>query len=92
MLVTDVIKRPLLTEKSTFAQNELNKYAFVVDVKATKDDIKKAIETLYKVKVEKVNTNIRRASTRRLRYGTVFGKFTKKAVVSLKEGQRIELF
>ncbi len=92
MHATDVIKRPLLTEKSAFAQNELNKYAFVVDPRATKDDIRKAIEELYKVNVTKINTSIRRASTRRLKYGTVFGKFTKKALVSVKEGQRIELF
>jgi large subunit ribosomal protein L23 len=92
MLATEVIKRPLLTEKSAFSQNELNKYAFVVDTRATKDDIKKAIEELYKVSVTKVNTSVHRASTRRLKYGVVFGKFSKKAIISVKEGQRIELF
>jgi large subunit ribosomal protein L23 len=92
MVPTDVIKRPLLTEKSTFAQNELNKYAFVVDRRATKDDIKKAVESLYKVSVTGVNTMVTRPSTRRLKYGVIHGKDIKKAIVSVKEGQKIELF
>lgn len=55
---TDVIKYPLSTEKSLRLMESENKLIFVVDLKAKKADIKKAIETLFKVKVEKVNTFI----------------------------------
>ncbi len=92
MHAIDVIKRPLLTEKSTFIMNERGQYTFEVDPRASKVEIKKAVETLYKVKVERVNTSIKRDKTRRLKYGTIFGKFSKKAIVRLQEGQTIELF
>ena len=87
-----VIKRPLVTEKGTWAMNELNRYSFEVDKKATKNDIKAAVESLYKVKVEKVNTRIRKGRQRRLRYGLVLTPDVKTATVRLKEGDRIELF
>lgn len=89
---TDVIKRPMLTEKSTFMMNELNQYSFQVDLRANKKDIKKAVESLYGVQVERVNTSIRVDKTRRLKYGTIYGQRTKKAIVRIKEGQTIELF
>lgn len=92
MDLTYVIKRPLLTEKSTMESSERNRYCFEVDRRATKDDIKKAVETLYKVHVEGVNTLLKRGRTRRLRYGVVHGAVTKKAFVRLKEGEQIELF
>ncbi|MFN0010800.1 MAG: 50S ribosomal protein L23 [Phycisphaerales bacterium] len=92
MHAIDVIKRPLLTEKSTFIMNERGQYTFEVDPRASKVEIKAAVETLYKVKVERVNTSIKRDKTRRLKYGTIFGKFSKKAIVRLQEGQTIELF
>lgn len=87
-----VIKRPLLSEKSTMESSERNRYCFEVDNRATKGDIKKAVESLYKVHVEGVSTLIRQARTRRLRYGVVPGAITKKAFVRLKEGEQIELF
>lgn len=92
MLATDVIKRPLLTEKSTFNMNELRQYTFIVDRKATKVDIKSAVESLYKVKVTKVNTMVRKGEYKALRYGIVQESETKKAIVTLGEGQAIELF
>lgn len=92
MDLTYVIKRPLLTEKSTVESSERNRYCFEVDPRATKSDIKKAVESLYKVHVEGVNTLLRRGRTRRLRYGVVTGTLSKKAFVRLKEGQTIELF
>jgi large subunit ribosomal protein L23 len=91
MIPTDVIKKPLLSEKST-AGLETGRYAFEVDPRASKVDIKSAIESIYKVKVVKVNTAVHQARERRLRYGLVQGKITKKAVVRLAEGQQIELF
>lgn len=88
---TYVIKKPLLTEKSTIASNEQGRYSFQVDLRASKDDIKKAVESLYKVKVVKVNTQVRKARDRMYRYGKVDGKITKLAHVRLAEGQTIEL-
>lgn len=92
MIATNVIRKPVLTEKSTIAMNEMERYCFEVDMKATKKEIKAAVEEIYKVTVEKVNTRIDKGRFRRLKYGVVPPKFVKKAYVRLKEGQRIELF
>ncbi len=87
-----VIKKPLVTEKSTQAMNEHGRYTFQVDPRCTKDEIKAAIQRLYGVKVEKIATQVRKGETRRLKYGYVTGAKTKTAVVRLQEGQAIELF
>lgn len=87
-----VIKRPILTEKSTYLSGELAQYAFEVDPKATKTDIKRAIEQMYKVKVLGVNTQVRKGKFRRMRYGLTQEPTTKKATVRLREGDKIELF
>ena len=92
MHATYIIRKPLLTEKSTFAMNELNQYSFEVDRTATKPDIKKAIEALYRVHVESVRTVVSKGRTRRLKYGEVTEPIVKKAVVRLREGEKIELF
>ncbi len=89
---TQVIKRPLLSEKSTYGMNELKRYAFLVAANATKDDIKGAIEAVYNVKVESVNTQVRKGKARRLKYGVVEEPATKKAVVKLVGEDKIELF
>jgi large subunit ribosomal protein L23 len=87
-----IIKKPLLTEKSTFAMNEQGQYAFVVDPRATKTEIKDAIEKIYKVKVEQVNTSIKKGEHRRIRSGPMIDPPSKKAIVKLAEGGKIELF
>lgn len=87
-----IIKRPLVTEKSTFASNEQNRYAFLVDTRADKTQIKRAIEDLYKVRVVGVSTTTRKSRDRRLKYGLVEGKISKKAVVRVHPEDRIELF
>jgi len=87
-----IIKRPLLTEKSTFAMNERKQFSFLVDPRATKDDIKKAIEKLYNVRVVGVNTQNRKGKHRRLKYGLVIEATTKKATVRLHPDDTIELF
>jgi len=92
MLATNVIKRPILTEKSTFGMNEQGRYTFLVDRRARKDDIKSAVERLYGVKVVSVNTQVRKGKNRRLKYAWVSESKTKKAMVRLVEGQTIELF
>lgn len=92
MDATYVIRKPVLTEKSTYAMNEENRYTFEVDRRSSKTDIKRAIEQLYGVSVVSVNTATTQGRGRRLRYGYVAPGETKKAVVRLREGQVIELF
>jgi large subunit ribosomal protein L23 len=87
-----VIKKPIVTEKSTFAMSERGQYSFEVDPRATKDQIKDAVEHLYKVKVVGVSTQNRKGKLRRLKYGMVTERMTKKATVRLAEGQTIEMF
>lgn len=86
-----IIKMPIVTEKSTHGAEE-SKYTFLVDRRATKDDIKTAIQHVYGVKVEKVATQVRKGGSRRTKFGHVQAKITKKAVVTLKDGATIELF
>ncbi len=85
-----LIKRPLITEKTT-AFSRLNKYAFVVDKKASTQEIKKNIESLYGVNVISINTiNVR---PKKKRLGRTAGKIPgyKKAVLTLKSGQTIDI-
>ena len=89
---TQTIKKPVLTEKSTTAMNEEGRYTFLVDRRATKDEIKSSIEKIYGVTVLGINTQNRKGKNRRLRYGWVKEGTTKKAMVRLAEGQAIELF
>jgi large subunit ribosomal protein L23 len=86
----DVIVSPVVTEKST-AATEHGKYLFNVHLDAKKDEIKSAVEALFKVKVTKVNTLVREGKTKRFR--NVMGKKSdvKKAVVTLEKGQSIDL-
>jgi len=87
-----IIIRPIITEKSMRLKEEENKYTFEVHPKATKKDIKDAIEKLFNVKVEKVNTiNVKGKRKRIGRYWSK-KKDWKKAIVKLKEGYRIEFF
>ena len=87
-----VIKQPILTEKSTYAMNEKAQYSFLVDRTATKDQIKKAVQEIYKVKVVGITTQVRKGKFRRLKFGLTQESTTKKATVRLAEGQAIELF
>ena len=86
----DIIKAPIITEKaSTLKEN--NVYTFSVDVKANKTQIKQAIEAIFNVKVESVNTiNVHPRKKRVGRYSGYTNK-VKKAIVKLKEGSSIEL-
>ena len=87
-----VLKRPLITEKSNFLKEGLNQVVFEVDKKANKIEIKKAVENLFKVHVVKVHTFHVRGKIKRL--GRSIGKKPnwKKAIVTLKEGERIDFF
>ena len=91
-----IIKKPVITEKMTAVSEKLNKYAFIVDKNANKIQIKKAIENLYDVKVEAVNT-MNYDGKKKSRYtkaGVISGRRPafKKAVVTLKEGDTIDFF
>jgi large subunit ribosomal protein L23 len=90
--INDVIKGPLITEKLDKAREQFRQYSFIVDRKATKYDVARAVETLFKVSVEGVRTNIVRGKSKRV--GRSIGQRPnfKKAVVTLKEGDKIELF
>ena len=87
----DLIKYPLLTDKSTRLLNN-NQYTFIVDPKISKDEIKKTIEFLFDVKVSKVNTC--HLATKKRRVGRFIGKkpHYKKAIVKLTKGYSISLF
>ena len=87
-----VIIKPLVTEKSTHLQTTRNSYAFQVNVKANKHQIKDAVEKQYSVKVVDVRTMNRKGKPRRSRYKLTQSSDWKKAVVVLDENSRIELF
>lgn len=87
-----IIIRPLITEKTAVATEKFNRFGFEVLLKSNKNQIKAAVEKLYDVKVIDVTTSIKPGKAKR------FGKFVKKtskvkkALVTLKEGQKIEFF
>ncbi|MCX7698689.1 MAG: 50S ribosomal protein L23 [Candidatus Goldbacteria bacterium] len=91
MDITSIIKKPFLTEKSGLLKEKGNYYIFEVDKNASKKMIKKAIEELFKVHVEKVNTVILPGKSKR--FGRTISKARKfkKAIVKLKAGEKIEL-
>lgn len=90
--VYDVIKRPLITEQGMHLVETVNIYPFAVDVRANKVQIRAAVEKLFNVRVEAVNTAHRKGKPRRR--GRRVGRTPnwKKAWVKLEEGQAIELF
>jgi len=87
-----IIKKPLITEKSTRQKEEGNQIAFVVDPKAGKIEIRQAVEKLFKVKVLSVRTM--NVTGKKKRLGRFLGRKSdwKKAIVKLREGDRIEFF
>ena len=86
----DVVKGLLRTEKGGRLLI-LNQYLFWVDTTANKIEIKKAVEDIYKVKVKSVNTSMMRGKLRRIRYKQGKTSDWKKAVVTLKEGSKIDV-
>ena len=87
----DVLSRPIITEKTTLLMQE-NKYTFQVPLTANKVEIRTAVESIFNVKVEKVATIRVLGKTKRM--GRTMGKRSdyKKAIVTLKAGETIELF
>ena len=88
----DIIKTPLITEKSTILEEKENKYAFLVDSRANKDEIKRAVEEIFKVKVIRINTSYLRGKIKRVGRHSGKTRDMKKAILTLKEGEKIEIF
>jgi large subunit ribosomal protein L23 len=86
----DIIRSPVVTEKSTLA-SEHGQIVFDVAVDATKSDIKAAVEGLFSVKVKAVNTLVRKGKTKRFRDVLGVRNDTKKAIVTLVDGQSIDI-
>ena len=86
----EIIKAPVITEKSQNAQAE-GKYTFKVDPKANKIEIKEAIEKLFNVKVKEIRTINVKPKKRRVGRYTGLTNRSKKAIVTLQEGQTIDL-
>ena len=90
---TKILIKPLITEKTTFLKDQSNQIAFIVDKKANKIEIKRAVEKAFKVKVKKVRVINKRPRLKK-RFGRVVGKVSgyKKAYVQLAPGEKIDFF
>jgi large subunit ribosomal protein L23 len=93
--IYDVLRRPLVTEKSSYQSGKLNQYSFIVADNATRSQVKDAIETLYDVSVVRVNViNVPAKRGRRLRSRRLLVRKAayKKAIITLAEGQTLQIF
>ena len=94
--MVDILIRPIVTEKMTGQAESLNRFGFVVDRRANKQQIKKAVEDLYSVKVASINTMVYpgKAKSRYTKSGVLTGKTNsyKKAIVTLVEGDTIDFY
>ena len=94
--IYEVLRRPIETEKSRHLSGKLHQYAFEVDRRATKIQIKEAVQTLFDVEVERVNVIVSPAKRgRRGKYGrrtVIRGQEYKKALVTVRADQTIDLF
>lgn len=91
-----ILHKPILTEKVSVLTEKLNRYAFQVDVKANKIQIKSAVESMFNAKVDSINTMIYagKAKGRNTKTGYVMGKEAKykKAIITLKQGEIIDFY
>jgi len=93
--IYDILRRPLVTEKSSYQSGSLNQFSFVVTDSATRTQVKDAIETLYDVTVKRVNIiNVPAKRARRLRSRrmSIRKQGFKKAIVTLVDGQTLPIF
>jgi large subunit ribosomal protein L23 len=93
--IYDVLRRPLVTEKTSYQSGRLNQYSFIVSDSATRTLVKDAVETLYDVKVERVNiinTSAKRGRRLRSRRLLIRKSGFKKAIITLAEGQSLQIF
>jgi len=92
MSLGHIIIKPIISEKALKENEQLGTYCFIVDLKANKYQIKTAIETIYNVKVVSVNTLVRPGKMKRFGQAVKKSTKSKKAMIRLVEGQKIELF
>ncbi len=92
MLATEIIRKPLVTEKTAWASSAHNRYAFEVAPGARKPDVRRAVEELYGVRVVEVAIQNRKGVTRRNRNGAWKTRAVKRAIVKVHAEDRIELF
>jgi large subunit ribosomal protein L23 len=93
--IYEILRRPLVTEKSSYQSGTLNQFSFIVTNSATRTQVKDAIETLYDVTVERVNIiNVPAKRARRLRSRrmSIRKQGFKKAIVTLAQGQTLPIF
>lgn len=92
----EILIKPIITEKMTAQAEKLGRYAFVVDKGANKLEIKAAVEKMYGVKVDSVNTQqyVGKVKTRNTTRGVAIGRVNrnKKAIVTLKQGEAIDFY
>lgn len=91
MQLFDVLRRPLVTEKNTLLQNQ-DKYCFEISKEANKLMVKQAVEKAFKVSVTAVNIIMVRGKEKKVGRKAVVGSSWKKAVVTLKPGDKIQIF
>ncbi len=89
---TVIIRKPLITEKATYESSVHNRYVFEVDRRATKPQIRRAVEELYGVRVVGVATQNRKGQLRRNKYGYWKSSDMKRAIVKVHAEDRIDLF
>jgi large subunit ribosomal protein L23 len=92
MQIEEVLVKPLITEKMSDIGEKFNRYAFYVNLKSNKNQIREAVEKLYDVKVLNIKTSILPGKLRRAGKSVKKSSKRKKAVVQLKDGQKIEFF
>ena len=92
MNVHDVIRRPVVTEKSNIAREERNVVTLAVDPRANKNEIRNAVETLFDVKVVDVRTASVKSKPKRRGYTSGKTRSWKKAIVQVREGDSIPIF
>ncbi|MBK8495101.1 MAG: 50S ribosomal protein L23 [Chitinophagaceae bacterium] len=96
MKQSDVLIKPILSEKANKQSEKSNRYSFVVDRKANKLEIKKAVESFYGVTVDQVNTMVvpSKAKSKYTKAGYIVGRkpAKKKAIVTVAEGETIDLY
>lgn len=88
----DIIKKPLISEKNAGHAEDANTYAFEVDLRSSKTEIREAVEKAFQVKVEEVRTLICRGRYFRKQVKLGAPKHWKKALVKLKQGEKISIF
>ena len=96
MKLSDVLIKPILSEKANKQSEKMNRYSFVVDKKANKLEIKKAVESFYGVQVDHVNTIVvpSKAKSKYTKAGYIVGRkpSKKKAIVTVAQGETIDLY